>query len=350
VSEISVSNSRRLPRCPEKGQPARPSTRGEYTARVRAGSLIPQPFRPCDWRLARAVIAGVRRGQGSRRWPRSRSMAGSRSVAIARFSTKASAPAAITASRTLCSSWTLRTTTLSPEQRCRTPATRPGRCPAPGTGPRPPRRAGGGPRRRSTTPRRDHDHGFECRLEQPAHAFRETVVTVGQQNAAERLVAHRGRPSHNRTPPPGARRRRGREYARNRRAVTSGYYGAGGWKLRGDPQGTREDAAVIASSPRQRHGPGGGTTRRHRPSDTFRLTCPMRDSVPPVRRRSRTDAWASTNRSWMPAAVSFFSSEDSMRAAVTSTWGEVERSNTMSRTGTAAEPTYCRLCRARGSR
>ena len=34
----------------------------------------------------------------------------------------------------------------------------------------------------------DHDHGSERRLEQPAHAFRETVVAVRQQNAAERLL------------------------------------------------------------------------------------------------------------------------------------------------------------------
>ena len=46
-------------------------------------------------------------------------MAFSRSLAIARLSTKASAPAFITARRTLCSSWTLMTITLSSGQRDR---------------------------------------------------------------------------------------------------------------------------------------------------------------------------------------------------------------------------------------
>ena len=36
----------------------------------------------------------------------------------------------------------------------------------------------------------DHDHRSERRLEQPAHAFRETVVAVRQQDAAQRLLGH----------------------------------------------------------------------------------------------------------------------------------------------------------------
>jgi hypothetical protein len=36
----------------------------------------------------------------------------------------------------------------------------------------------------------DHDHRSERRLEQPANAFRESVVAVCQQNAAEILVRH----------------------------------------------------------------------------------------------------------------------------------------------------------------
>ena len=124
--------------------------------------------------------------------PRTASTALSRSVAMARLSTKASAPALITASRTLCSSWTLRTITLRSGQFCRSACNQFSWL----------SRSQGEIHDRhvgleaacALDQRRlvgHHDHRSERRREQPAHAFRETVVAVRQQHTTQRL-RHRG--------------------------------------------------------------------------------------------------------------------------------------------------------------
>ena len=120
---------------------------------------------------------------------RSASTASSRSVAMSRLSTKASAPARSTASRTHCSSWTLRTITLRSGQSCRS-ACNQFRPLLPRQGEIHDRHVGL-EAARAFDQRRvvgHHDHRSECGREQPAHAFGETVVAVRQQHTAQRLL------------------------------------------------------------------------------------------------------------------------------------------------------------------
>ena len=86
--------------------------------------------------------------------PRTRSTASSRSVAIARLSTNASAPASIAARRMHSSSWTLRTTTFTSGHAAAAPEASPVRCPGPARCRRRPRPGGAGSRPRAGMPRR----------------------------------------------------------------------------------------------------------------------------------------------------------------------------------------------------
>ena len=159
------------------------------------------------------------------RQPRTASTAESRSVAIARLSTNASAPACIAARRTLSSSWTLRTITLSPGQLL-SKHLQPVQVAFRSQGQVHDRHiglkaAGSLDQRRLIG---HHHHRFERRREQPAHAFGEAVVTVRQQYTTQRF-RHNGT-FDSRSPfaampsAPGLKCR----LARIRRAVTSKDY------------------------------------------------------------------------------------------------------------------------------